>query len=106
MGHIFEMPDPELLLRSVITFAERAPEDRDPHFYIPFRPLVSMSSNILLTWYDMPLAHDQNRARADEIEPLGRTPRSPRKGRRRPCPAAPIKSPREAASGFHTDTAN
>ena len=32
LGHMYEMPDPVLLWQSVLAFAERGPEHRDPQF--------------------------------------------------------------------------
>ena len=34
LGHMYEMPDPVLLWQSVLAFAERGPEHRDPQFYM------------------------------------------------------------------------
>ena len=34
LGHMYEMPDPVLLWQSVLAFAGRGPEHRDPQFYM------------------------------------------------------------------------
>ena len=34
LGHMYEMPDPELLWQSVLAFAVHGPEHRDPQFYM------------------------------------------------------------------------